>query len=229
LLKQLSKPQTIGRFICLFALFDLALVTFGLIRYPGVLEGNALTIAIPCILLIGYSMIGLTLTRLRFDEFSWLTGTIWVFGLMAAVWQMVLLYIENLTNLLSYLPHNALALFPFAILFGMFGLAGLVGAWRSRNLLAGIITATLSAMISVLLLMAYAFLQDYSAIAHLQQNLYADYLHSGLHDPQAFVIFNSLDAAAMHLTLLPIVGTLFGIGGALIGRVIRSPNVSPTG
>jgi len=51
-----------------------------------------------------------------------------------------------------------------------------------------------------------------------------------MHDLQAFTVFNCLDAAASHLITAPVLATVFGTIGGLIGtgwarrRSVTSPN-----
>jgi hypothetical protein len=55
---------------------------------------------------------------------------------------------------------------------------------------------------------------------YMQQILAGDYAQSGMSDPRAFVIRNTLDSASTHLLLAPLLAGLFGlIGGYACSRL----------
>jgi hypothetical protein len=218
-----KRPQWVGWSIVSLAVFNLVLIGYGLIAYPEILEGGSFAAISTIGLILMYGAAGYGLTRLSRPETAPALLQSIILGFASGIWLMILLVVEDFTDWISYLPHNALALYPFGILLLIYVLAGWRGAQQTGNLAVGLLVATLSAMISVLSLVIFGLLINYLFSAHLEQILYGDYVRSGMHNPAAFALFNSLDAASSHLFMTPILGIGSGLLGGVVGQVFFRP------
>jgi hypothetical protein len=233
MLAKIKYTRLVGWAIAFVSALNLALIGVSLLTYPRIFEGSITTIVIPIVLVMLYGAVGIGVSRNALSSSSSAAQQALLFGIIAALWQSVMFVIEDFTDWLKYLPHNALALFPFVILFLWFALAGFRATVQSRTSVAGLAAALFSAIISILLLMTFVFIIDFVYMNVLVQNLHVDFLQSGMHDPRAYILFNSLDAASTHLILLPIIGAFVGIPGVVVGmlrlELIRPKNVILSG
>jgi hypothetical protein len=85
-------------------------------------------------------------------------------------------------------------------------------------------------MVSTVITVGFGFSLALLAMPHMQQILAPAFARSGMTDPQAFVIRNTLDAASTHLLIAPFVAVTFGLAGglacALLGHVRRGVAVA---
>jgi hypothetical protein len=124
-------------------------------------------------------------------------------------------------------PHGALV--PIASMLVVFGTWGVAGAWTARRLRSvkvAWLAAIGSSMICMLIAVAGGALielwlvpTDPGAVA-----TWAEFRRSGWNDPVAFQVANTMDAAFSHLLLAPIVATVSGGLGSVLGKATVSGN-----
>ena len=57
-------------------------------------------------------------------------------------------------------------------------------------------------------------------MSRYEEILNGDFIQSGLSDPKAFVIRNTINSAASHVILAPLTAVLFGFGGGLAFKIL---------
>lgn len=113
-------------------------------------------------------------------------------------------------------------------LFLIFGIAGFIGARRTRSILLGVGTGIGTAMLAILIVVVFGFLLvniTLPALAHGELRD-PDYLRSGWTDVRAFAIANTYDAAFTHLVEAPVIAAVLGAVGSGIGRAGVRPRLN---
>jgi hypothetical protein len=103
--------------------------------------------------------------------------------------------------------------------------AGVLGAYQTRHIRFGILTAIWSALIGLLIWFSTLFIVHYAFLGTPQQTqvlaaegTFEDFRRSGMTDLPAFVMQDLLGGGFFHLLLGPIVATVLGAVGGLIGK-----------
>ena len=211
--------QVLRRTIAAGVVLILALIGFGMLRYPRILsEGGAASIVAPIGLLLLYGAAALWGTRWfsQAHNVALLNGT--VFGLAIGVVFVVMIAIENFIAMpTEFNPIVTLGL--MLLIFLLFAGAGARGATHTGQVRFGILASVWSAMIGVLIALVFGFAVNFLFTQRLEQNLQAsaEYARSGMHDLTTFTFYNTLDSAASHLIQAPIIAAVFGAVGSLIG------------
>jgi hypothetical protein len=181
-----------------------------------------------CLVLIGYGLAGLFgFGRLRPENLR--LGSI--FGLLAgAIFAGEIL----LEYILLPRDNSSWGLIEFGAVFAMLFSAGLVAAYRSKNLPApvpqvqvknGILAALVTAMLSSTIWLMVVLITFYIFKGSARQTLvftaegnYADFARSGMHNFNAFIMEDFFGAGFFHLLLSPILAALLGTLGGLVGK-----------
>jgi hypothetical protein len=97
--------------------------------------------------------------------------------------------------------------------FVLFGVSGAVGYRRIGSKRVGVLTAIATSLICVTATITVGLTQAWFALATLARNIDGspEYLGSSWHDLPAFAIANTLDAAATHTLLAPIIAAIAAI------------------
>lgn len=106
--------------------------------------------------------------------------------------------------------------------FALWGAAAGYGARRTGSLGSGVLTSVWAAVICVLLTVTFGFLLTYTSMPTLQHDLVSDpdFLRSRWSDLRAFAIANTFGSGFSHLLGAPIVATLVGIIGSVVGLLL---------
>lgn len=96
-------------------------------------------------------------------------------------------------------------------------MTGAVASRRSDSIAAGTLAAVCAAMLCVAITIGFGFSLAFVVLPTLESNINGspEYLASHWGNLHAFAIANTLDAAATHLVLAPIIAMLTGTLGAL--------------
>jgi len=202
-------------------LLDIALICGLALRYPPLLAqpNGARYLLEPLILLPVYAAFGVWLGKLRATPHRIALRAGAVLGLLTGALWLINLTIETFTDLARRV--GLLATAPFLLGgFALWGVAGVVAAWRTQSARLGLLAALISATLCVLLTVTYGFLLPYVASPLLEQALAGDpdYLRSGWTDLRAFAIANTYDAGFSHLLVAPLVAALVGGVGGVLAR-----------
>ena len=205
---------------------NLALVVARTLLYPPLLTqpGGAIFVAEPILPLLAYAALGLWLTGGRGPGARAALRVGGGFGLVVGALWVANIAVESLIALdggMSSLLTGVFLLGGFAL----WGGAGFLAARRASSPTEGVRAAVVAAMLTVLIAIAFGLLLTFAALPRLEHGLAgsAEYARSGWHDLRAFAIANSFDSAFSHLLIAPVIATIVGALGALIGaRTIRS-------
>jgi hypothetical protein len=110
----------------------------------------------------------------------------------------------------------------WALLFLAFGGVASATYQRSGSLGLAIIASVWCALVSTIMTLLAGYTIALLFMPHMQQILQGVYAQSGMTDPQAFVIHNTLSSGASHALLTPIIGLVFGCAGGIAGAVLGS-------
>jgi hypothetical protein len=141
-------------------------------------------------------------------------------GIMTGVLWTIDLAIETFATLSpSLAAFVSLAFFVTAFL--LWGLAGFLTVCETHSLGYGLVAAVWSAMLTVLMTVAFGFLLMNVALPHLasQELTDPDFLSSHWNNVTLFAIANTLDAGFSHLLEAPIIALVFGLVGSGLGRL----------
>jgi hypothetical protein len=201
-------------------LVDLGLLGANVLGYPPFWQqpNSALYVLAPLTLLLVYAGAVLALTwRPAADRRQVLrTGT--RLGLLAGLLWSSSLTIEIFAHLAS--PANLCSTAPFLLGgFGLWGVASFRSARQGHSLPASIVAAIWAGMITALVTIAWGFLIGLVALPRLAEQIAGspEQLSSGWQDLPAFAIANQFDAGFSHLLAAPIIGSLLGTLGAIMG------------
>jgi hypothetical protein len=100
-------------------------------------------------------------------------------------------------------------------------IAGSIGYERTAHLRMALWSALWCALITAMLLCTFGFSYDLAFMAHRITITHADFLRSGMQDPAAFVVRNTLTSAVLHLSSLPILAVIFGGIGGIVSASLR--------
>jgi hypothetical protein len=198
---------------------NVALVALNVALYPAFFAqaGALIYLLEPFPLLFTYALIALFTTRRNDPQPSMALRAGLLFGLFTGCLWLLNLTLETFTDLSGGV--SILATAPFLLGgFLLWGIAGAVAAWRTGSISSGLLAAVWSAMICVLLTIAYGWALPLVALPRLQQQLAndPDFLRSHWTDLHAFVLANSFDAGFSHLLGALIVGLTLGAIGAVV-------------
>jgi len=204
--------------LLLGVLLGLTLVIFGWILIP---RTNWLGIVAACLMLGMYGLVVyFGLPKIHPEILRW-SGR---FGLIAGIIFLGEILIEYII-----LPKNNTnwGLIEFGSVFFLYFLSSLWVSYQSARLRSGIVTAILSAMLSALiwlitmLVMFYLFQgTDRQVEVFRAEGTYEDFARSGMTDFNTFIMEDLLGAGFFHLLLGPILASILGAIGGLLGRGI---------
>jgi hypothetical protein len=175
----------------------------------------------PAVLLVAYAAGGLVLLDKRSRAIRSAVSIATRIGVMTGVLWIIDLAVETFATLPS-LPAALISGAFFLTAFLLWGLAAFRAARQTRIFGLGLVAAVWSAMLTVLVTVAFGFLLMNVALPHLasQEVSDPDFLRSHWNDVTLFAIANTLGAGFSHLLEAPIIAFVFGIVGSGFGRVI---------
>ena len=197
---------------------NIALIALNITLYPAFFAqpGALFYLLEPLASLIVYAVIAFLTTRRISPQVDVASRVGLLFGLLTGCLWLVNLTLETFTNIGG--GAGILATAPFLLGgFLLWGVAGVVAAWRTGSIGSGLLAAIWSAMICALLTIAYGWTLPLVAQARLRQQLVndPDFLRSRWTDLQAFVLANSFDSGFSHLLGALVIGLTLGAIGAV--------------
>jgi hypothetical protein len=203
---------------------NIALIALNIALYPTYFgqPGALFYLLEPLASLIVYAVIAFLTTRRISPQAVVAARVGLLFGLLTGCLWLVNLTLETFTNISG--GAGILATAPFLLGgFLLWGVAGVVAAWRTSSTGSGLLAAVWSAMICALLTVAYGWTLPLVAQARLQQQLVndPDFLRSRWTDLQAFVLANSFDSGFSHLLGALIISAALGAIGATAAVWLR--------
>lgn len=220
-----------GRNLALDVLLILGLIGYGVLRYPAVLrEGSAFTMRFTLVLLAAYGVAGVVVWR-RTGEAAQVAlheGT--RIGLLLSAVMMLHMTAEYFVAMGPFW-NTVLSLGLFPVLFLGFGIAGGKAALATGRGWLGLLSSVWCAMLCIVVVCLYGFLVNYAFMPHMETLLRhsEEFKRSGMHDLTAFTVLNSVELAGSHLLIAPLLATIFGGVGGLVGKSLaRSTSIAKT-
>jgi hypothetical protein len=169
----------------------------------------------PLALLVCYGALVLLFTRSDRNEQRQAIAVGMVVGLLSAFLWLINLSLETFTTVGD--SWGILTTAPFLLGgFLLWGIAGLVGAWKTQRFVYGLVAAIWSAMVCALLTVIYGWVLLFVALPRLAEMMVGnpDFARSQWTDATIFAIANSFDAGFSHLLGALLIGGIFGVVGA---------------
>ena len=147
-----------------------------------------------------------------------------IFGLIAGI-----IFVGETLLEYIFLPQDntVWGLTEFGSVFFLYFLSSLWVAYHRNRIRSGVLSAVLSAMVSALIwllavLIVFYVFRGTVRQAHVFQveGNYEDFANSGMTDFNAFIMEDFLGAGFFHLLLGPLLATILGVIGGLLGRGI---------
>ncbi len=140
-------------------------------------------------------------------------------GIIGGVLQIIHLALENFGRRVG--ENSTVTL---AFMLSGFLIWGMAGYWVTREtgeVKTGMVASCWSAMVSVLMAVTFGLiLMSANLPSPAYVATWSEFKQSGWSNAHAFAIANSLEAVFSHLCIGPIIGTMFGILGAGIARLL---------
>jgi hypothetical protein len=219
------RQSVFGTVILILCGLDLTLAVLGIARYPALFIQHGAWIFV--VQLVGVLLVygGAAAALLRLHGPAWQTISKYgvVFGCITGGLELLSLAIE--TRLPAW---THLGIFSVGVMVSLFVLWGIAGGWAARatgSTSNGVWTAVTSAALCMLVAVAAGFVVEFFIatpdVGAIQT--WQEFKRSGWTDARAFGVANTLDSGFTHLLIAPVVASLFGLGGSLIGRVRTRP------
>ncbi|MEI7846123.1 MAG: hypothetical protein WCK35_10000 [Chloroflexota bacterium] len=210
-------PSDIIKIRFLFGVFlGEILVALGWVLNP---KTSILSIAAISLVLIIYGLIGFLGFKRIYPEILSLAS---VFGLVAST-----IFASEILLEYAFLPKDNTnwGIIEFGSIFVLFFLCGLVTTFQSKNIKHGILAAVVSALLSSIVWLTFILLMFYLFRGTIRQELvftaegnFEDFARSGMNDFNTFVMEDFLGAGFFHLLLSPLLATILGTLGGLVGK-----------
>lgn len=219
-----NRAQLAALFGCIAAILALTLLRVlhdrPFLSQPGALAFpvRLITIAIVYAALLGWIFLAPWFSRQR--------SSAWSFGLLGAGLEMISIVVENVWT--AGAVSKGLTAFCLLAMFAIWGIAGFRVSRAARAIAPGTTTSIVTAMVCMTLSVPVGMFVEFYALsadpAYVRQ--WAEFKRSGWTDPGLFAVANTFDSAFTHFLLAPIVGSVLGTIGAVIGLVLinRTPS-----
>src|SRR5579859_3686976 len=199
------------------ALLDLVLLGVILVQAPLLLQAPYLsTTLFTLLLLLLYGGVGVGFPRLV--HATSVKNVLWQAtrtGLLIGLFFVVDIAVEYFVDLNQ--AASVLSTVGFmGLIFLAFAGAGVLGTRLTGHWLLGVLCSVWSAMLGVLLALAFGMAVNVLFLQRLETISSADYAKSGMHDAAAYTFFGTLDTASTHLFEAPVYAAICGTLGALI-------------
>lgn len=198
---------------------SLCAIYFGVREYPPFWSqaGAWIYVSQPVAALLVYSGLVVWLSEKRGDWWNIVLRTAVAFGLAAAAVDLIGLLLED--AIVVHVHGPAIQITMMLALFMLWGIAG----WRAARVLgsirAGVLAAILSAAVCMTIAVTAALIVQLFLVRPSIADVatWGEFKRSGWSNPRAFAIANTLDSGFTHFVIAPIIATLTGSIGALIG------------
>jgi hypothetical protein len=212
----LIKDRTRGGLAILSWLLLLSLMVVGAVRHPASIEGAGLRLLImDVLLLLGYGAFSVWVWRQRRVQTREALSAGGQAGLIVGAVFIANHALESFVqggNRAADLVRGAGSTLLMLALFGAAGSA----AWeRTRSALWAVIAGLWSASVALPIALGFAFTSNQLFEEHAASRLYQPFMASGMNDPGAFVVRNSLLAASEALARLPFAALALSFMGCI--------------
>jgi hypothetical protein len=124
----------------------------------------------------------------------------------------------------SFVPHRAfvLVIIPVFLMLALFGAAGSTAWERTRSLSLAVIAGVWCAMVGMLITVCVVLCANLAFEGSAARQMREAFAASGMHDPGAFLVRNTLEAASEGLVRMPIFAMFLSFIGAITNAWISS-------
>jgi hypothetical protein len=204
--------QLLGGTTVLGVVIVLALIAVGVARHPASIQGPG-------------------------NSFLWMNVTLLLVYGVAAMWVSyqsradvrTAIRIGAITGLLLGAVHVAnhvielfvparnfaLVICPVFLMFALLGATGSAAWQRTRSVVLAVVAGLWCAVVATVILISVALVLDIAFEARAELPLREAFAASGMNDPGAFLLRNSLEAASEGLVRMPVFALVFSLIGAL--------------
>lgn len=141
------------------------------------------------------------------------------FGVLASLLEIVHISIENFGHLNARVETVSTGIFMMGLVL-LFAVSGYCITLNNRNVISGMLGASWSAIVCMLIVMTYGLSQLFWSFGAIEKHDIGDpdFIRTGWTDMHAFVIADIFEACFKILFLGPIAGIIFGMLGAGVAR-----------
>jgi len=210
--KQIERHRTAGGAVVLGVVAVLSLIAVGIARHPASIQGTGRGLLLADIgLLLAYGVAGICVWYQRRADVSIALRAGTFAGLALGTVQVANHAIE------SFMPNRpfALVIGPILLMLALFGSAGSAAWERTRSFTLAVIAGVWCALVAMLNLMCFAFSFNLAFEPRVELQLHEAFAASGMNDPGALVVENSLEAASEGLVRMPAFAMFLSLAGAL--------------
>jgi len=210
--KQIERHSTAGGAVVLGVVLALFLIAVGIARHPASIQGAGRSLLLTDIgLLLAYGIAGISVWYQRRADVSIALRAGTLAGLVLGTVQVANHAIE------SFVPNRpfALIIIPVLLMLALFGAAGSAAWERTGSFTLAVIAGVWCAMAAMLILMCFAISLNLAFEARVKLQLHEAFAASGMKDPTAFTVKNSLEAASEGLVRMPAFAMFLSFAGAV--------------
>ena len=199
-----------------------ALMLYGALRYPASLsQGGLVSFLATAGALLAYGAAALSARRQSAGSLQIALGQgSWVGILLGAV--AVVNHALEIFGALGSPLSAILGVSMWGLMFLAFGVVASATYNLVGSLRLAVVASVWCALVSTVATLLAGYAIGMLFMAHMQHILQGAYTQSGMADPRAFVIQNTLNSGAAHVLLAPLIAVVFGLAGGLAGKILAS-------
>jgi hypothetical protein len=136
-------------------------------------------------------------------------------------------FIEMANIAFEYSPYGSKAVHTLAVPLSMalmillFSSAGSLAYDRTSSLRLATVSGVWCAVVGTLLTGLFGFAYNIIQMPHMVEIMHTEFALSGLADPRAYVVRNTIDSASTHFFLAPILGAISGCIASFVSSQLR--------
>ena len=205
-----NKNANIFSFILPLILLS-ALMTTALINYPIVFDKAKSAVITIIIVIIIYTLLWILF---RPDNFS-KNG-----GLLIGFLFIVNISIEEFIDWQTKTSTLVSTFTMMFLIFITFSILSAIKTIKTQDILQGIRSSFLSAILGTLIALCFGFFIDFAFSNRMVQTLTNYPGFNNFDDPRAFTFYNSFDNASSHVIVAPIISVIMGSAGGAVALMI---------
>jgi len=215
--KELSSTRRVGSTTVVGVAAALLLISAEVIRHSASMQGmgkGLLTTDVS--LLLTYGIAALWVSRQKSAKVAVALGAATAIGLAVGAVHVANHVIE------IFVPNRpfVVVIVPVLLMLALLGAAGSIAWERTQSFALAVISGLWCAMVATVVLICLVFSFNLAFENRAELQLRDAFVTSGLNDPGAFLVRNSLDAVAEFLIRMPIFGMFLSLAGAIVNAWI---------
>ena len=200
----------------------ISLLLYSLLLFPESLEhGEYTNFLITATALLVYGLISFWVYRTKPEPLRLSLSQGARLGVLLGVIEIINHSLETFASLDQSIS-AILGVSMWGLMFLVFGSVGSAIYKRFSSFRLSIISSIWCALVSTVMILLFGFLTSLIFMSRYEEILNGDFIQSGLSNPKAFVILNTINSAASHVILAPLTAVLFGFGGGLAFKILGS-------